>query len=230
MHMDGTVTIIGGAGRIGRLVTGRLLADQAHVRAASRAAREATDLADRGVALYNADIRSADSLRPALDGATVVMVSIEPGAASSGSDRPETTMYTGVKNVLAGCPASLRRFVLLSQIYVTRPDHPMNSGGRLLDWRLRGEDAVRESGLPYTIVRPSWNTLARVAGPAVVLEQGDRGDGKIAVGDVAEACVRAMTSPAAAGKTFELYNGPGQQDTDWESLLTALRPDRVPQY
>ena len=223
--MDGTVTIIGGAGRIGRLVTDRLLAEQTEVRAVSRAAQQATDLANRGVTLYNADIRSADSLRPALDGATAVMVAIEPGAAPSGPDRPEATMYTGVRNVLDGCAASLQRFVLLSQIYVTRPEHPMNSGGRLLDWRLRGEDAVRESGLPYTVVRASWFTSARVGGPGVVLEQGDRGDGKVSVDDVAEACYRALTTPAAAGKTFELYNGPGAPETDWAALLAALRPD-----
>lgn len=226
--MDGTVTIIGGSGRIGRLVIDRLLAGHAQVRVASRSARKASDLADRGVTLYDADIRSADSLKPALNGADVVMVSIEPGGASSGPDRPEATVYSGVKNVLAGSAAGLGRFVLLSQIYVTRPDHPMNSGGRLLDWRLRGEDAVRQSGLPYTIVRPSWFTSTRAAGPAVVLEQGDRGDGKVAVGDVADACFQAMTLPAAAGKTFELYNGQGRPDTDWQSLFAALRPDQAP--
>jgi uncharacterized protein YbjT (DUF2867 family) len=168
-------------------------------------------------------VRTGAGLAEALEGARAVVYSVEPGTAQSGADRPETTMYRGILNVLEHCGPHTERFVLVSQIYVTRSGHPVNQYGRLLDWRLRGEDAVRASGVPYTVVRPSWLT-GSPGGGRVRLEQGDRGDGQISRADAAAACVHALTEPAAAGKTFELYNEPGPA-RPWPELFAALAPD-----
>jgi uncharacterized protein YbjT (DUF2867 family) len=220
------VTVVGGAGRTGRLVAEALLDQGAEVRVVSRHASRARDLASRGAALHDADVRTGDGLADAVRGARAVVYSIEPGTSGSGPDRPETTMYQGVLHVLEHCDPALARFVLVSQIYVTRPGHSINQYGRLLDWRLRGEDAVRASGLPYTVVRPSWLT-GGAAGGRVRLEQGDRGDGQITRADVAAACVSALSEPTAAGKTFELYNEPGAA-RPWPELFAALAPDPRP--
>jgi uncharacterized protein YbjT (DUF2867 family) len=134
-------------------------------------------------------------------------------------------MYQGVVHALRSAPDA-RYFVVVSQIYVTRKDHSMNHSGRLLDWRLRGEDAVRASGLPYTIVRPGWLT-DQVPGRGVRLEQGDRGDGSITRSDVAAACVAALADPGARGKTFEIFNAPGPARA-WSELFAGLAADPAP--
>ncbi len=221
--MVSPVTVVGGAGRTGRLVAGHLLDEGSEARIVSRRASRATELAAAGARLYDADVRTGAGLAEALEGARAVVYCIEPGTAHSGADSPETTMYRGVQNVLEHCGPHTERFVLVSQIYVTRPGHSMNQYGRLLDWRLRGEDAVRASGVPYTVVRPSWLT-GSPGGGRVRLEQGDRGDGQIARADVAAACLHALAEPAAAGKTFELYNEPGAA-RPWPELFAALAPD-----
>lgn len=224
--MISPVTVIGGAGRTGRLVAAALLAEGTAVRVASRHASRAKDLIAKGASAYDVDVRDGTGLADAVRGAAAVVYSVEPGTANSGPTRPETTMYLGVRHVLEHCASSLERFVLLSSIYVTRPEHEFNSWGRLLDWRLRGEDAVRGSGLPYTVIRPAWLTDHKGA-QGIRLEQGDTGDGQISRSDVASACLHALTSPAAAGVTFEMYNEPGKPPADWDSLFSALERDAV---
>jgi uncharacterized protein YbjT (DUF2867 family) len=222
---QGPVTIIGGAGRIGRRIVHRLQERGVPVRVTSRDVRRARRVVPGGVPLEQADVRDPASLTGPLAGCRAVVFSVEPGTADSGPNRPETTMFQGVRNVLDAAGAA--HVVLVSQIYVTRTDHPQNRYGRMLDWRLAGEDLIRARGGPYTIVRPSWLTDARGSGQAVALEQGDTGDGQISRDDVADACVHALWSPAADGKTFEMYNVAGPSATDWDQLFARLRPDHV---
>ncbi|MGN5376604.1 SDR family oxidoreductase [Streptomyces lasalocidi] len=212
------------------IITRRLLDEGHRVRVISRDPQRG--VLPLGVQTHRADVRYADALGPALRGCSGIVFAVEPGIADSGPQSPESTVYDGVRNVLAAAADGRQRphVVLISQIFVTRREHPMNAYGRLLDWRLRGEDEVRASGLPYTVVRPSWLTDDYVAGARVRLEQQDRGDGWVSRRSVAEACVQSLRLPAAGGRTFELYNEPGQAPTDWGPLFDRLIPDRIPAY
>jgi uncharacterized protein YbjT (DUF2867 family) len=228
--MQSPIAVIGGAGRTGVIITRRLLEDGHPVRVISREPERAA--LPPGADRRRADVRYADSLGPALRDCSGIVFAVEPGTADSGPHSPETTVYDGVRNVLAAAADGGQRphLVLVSQIYVTRREHPMNAYGRLLDWRLRGEDEVRASGLPYTVVRPSWLTDSDNAGSRVRLEQHDRGNGWVSRKSLAEACVQALRLPSAGGTTFELYNEPGQEPTDWAPLFDRLIPDRIPAY
>jgi len=68
---------------------------------------------------------------------------------------------------------------------------------------LKGEDLIRESGVPYTIVRPCALT-EEPAGADLIFDQGDNITGKISREEVARICVAALASPNAVGKTFEV--------------------------
>lgn len=83
------------------------------------------------------------------------------------------------------------RFVHLSSAGVTRPGRPgldveaeppavrMNDMlSFLLTYKLKGEDAVRDSGIPMTIIRPCALT-EEPAGAPIVVAQGDDIKGKI---------------------------------------------------
>uniref|UniRef100_A0ACD5Z8C4 Uncharacterized protein n=1 Tax=Avena sativa TaxID=4498 RepID=A0ACD5Z8C4_AVESA len=108
------------------------------------------------------------------------------------------------------------RFVHVSSAGVTRPERPgldlskqppavrMNKElGSILTYKLKGEDLIRESGVPYTIVRPCALT-EEPAGADLIFEQGDNITGKISREEVALLCVAALASPSAVGKTFEV--------------------------
>ncbi|TVU33191.1 hypothetical protein EJB05_24979 [Eragrostis curvula] len=108
------------------------------------------------------------------------------------------------------------RFVHVSSAGVTRPERPgldlskqppavrLNKElGSILTYKLKGEDLVRESGIPYTIVRPCALT-EEPAGADLIFDQGDNITGKISREEVARICVAALSSPNAVGKTFEV--------------------------
>ncbi|GJN19408.1 hypothetical protein PR202_gb06686 [Eleusine coracana subsp. coracana] len=108
------------------------------------------------------------------------------------------------------------RFVHVSSAGVTRPERPgldlskqppavrLNKElGSILTYKLKGEDLIRESGIPYTIVRPCALT-EEPAGADLIFDQGDNITGKISREEVARICIAALSSPSAVGKTFEV--------------------------
>ncbi|KAK9153080.1 hypothetical protein Sjap_000560 [Stephania japonica] len=108
------------------------------------------------------------------------------------------------------------RFVHVSSAGVTRPDRPgldlsrqppavrLNKElGFILTFKLKGEDLIRESGIPYAIVRPCALT-EEPAGADLIFDQGDNITGKISREEVARICVAALESPYAYDKTFEV--------------------------
>ncbi|XP_051128664.1 protein HIGH CHLOROPHYLL FLUORESCENCE PHENOTYPE 173, chloroplastic [Andrographis paniculata] len=108
------------------------------------------------------------------------------------------------------------RFVHVGSAGVTRPDRPgldlskqppavrMNKElGFILTYKLKGEDVLRESGVPYTIVRPCALT-EEPAGADLIFDQGDNITGKISREEIARICIAALDSPYARGKTFEV--------------------------
>ena len=99
--------------------------------------------------------------------------------------------------------------------------------GNYAKWKKRGEDVVRQSGLDYTVVRPTWladeESDSESTAERVGVSQGD----KISVmktrvnrKDVAEVCVEALLHRDATRKvTFELINkeqGKKEEEEDKE--------------
>ncbi|KAK4361226.1 hypothetical protein RND71_020178 [Anisodus tanguticus] len=108
------------------------------------------------------------------------------------------------------------RFVHVSSAGVTRPERPGIDLSKqppavrlnkeldfILTFKLKGEDEIRESGIPYTIVRPCALT-EEPAGADLIFDQGDTITGKISREEVARICVAALKSPYACDKTFEV--------------------------
>ncbi|XP_050368120.1 protein HIGH CHLOROPHYLL FLUORESCENCE PHENOTYPE 173, chloroplastic [Argentina anserina] len=108
------------------------------------------------------------------------------------------------------------RFVHVGSAGVTRPERPgldltkqppavrLNKElDFILTFKLKGEDLIRESGIPYTIVRPCALT-EEPAGADLIFDQGDNITGKISREEVAQICVATLENPYANGKTFEV--------------------------
>jgi uncharacterized protein YbjT (DUF2867 family) len=214
------ILVIGGTGRTGRLIVAGLLADGQSARVLSR--RSAPGLIP-GAEIVNGDVTRLDDVARAFEGATGAVIVVESAMADSGPNSPDEVHRRGTEHAIAAAGDSGARIVLVSQIYITRAhDHPEIAG--IIRARAAAEQALRESGLPYAIVRPSW-LIAGGGGAGIRLEQGDRGDGEISRADVAEACVAALRHSSAVGKTFELYNDPAAPRPDWEAAFAALAPD-----
>lgn len=103
------------------------------------------------------------------------------------------------------------RFVLVSTLGVTRPERfpQLQQMGSLLTYKLSGEEALRKSGCPFTIIRPAGFVDGAPRENRVVIDQGDRLAGSIARADVAEICAEAIFCPEATNVTFECVAQPG---------------------
>ncbi|MGB8690887.1 MAG: CIA30 family protein [Microcoleus sp.] len=138
---------------------------------------------------------------------------------------------------VAACDGiALPRFVMVSSAGVTRPGRPginleeeppavrMNEMlGGILTWKLKGEDCVRSSGIPYTIVRPCALT-EEPGGKALMFDQGDNIKGKVSREDIAELCVQALDQPQACNVTFEVKEGEsGSVPGDWLGLFAGVK-------
>jgi uncharacterized protein YbjT (DUF2867 family) len=143
----------------------------------------------------------------------------------------------GTRNLVTAAPRDLQRFVFVSSAGVERKDKPpfnlLNAFG-VLDAKREGEQAVVQSGLPYTIIRPvrlidgpftsyDLNTLMQATTHqklGIVMAAEDRLNGQTSRIDVAAACVECLSHPATVDKVFELVNqGTRPAVVDWSSLF-----------
>jgi uncharacterized protein YbjT (DUF2867 family) len=143
-----------------------------------------------------------------------------------------------VESIKAYGGPTLPQFIMISSAGVTRPGRPglnleeeppavrMNDQlGGILTWKLRGEEAVRESGIPYTIIRPC--ALTEEPGDKVLaFEQGDNIRGKVSREDIAELCSQVLEQPKACNVTFEVKEEANSNRLlNWESLFSGLKID-----
>lgn len=225
MPVSGRIFITGGGGFVGsnlrRALSGRPL------RLLVRNRSEPASLADGAdVELVEGDVTDPVSLRGAMDGCEAVIhlvaiISEQGGATFDGVIR------RGTENVVAAAQeAGVRRFLHMSAMG-TRDDP--RYGYFQAKWR--AEQAVKDSGLAWTIFRPSVifgpgdefiNTLASLVKVAPIIPVV--GDGKskfqpVAVGEVAEAFINALVDPATNGHVYELGGG---QIYGYEQMLDVI--------
>ena len=115
--------------------------------------------------------------------------------------------------------------LLVSSFAAGQPAHPLNRVTAGLPGRLAAERALRASGLAWTVLRPTWLTDDPPGAHAVSVTQDPRADGMLARVDLAAALVAAAEHPLARGKTFALFNEPGEPPRDWAPVFAALAPD-----
>lgn len=227
-----TVLVAGATGRTGQQIVRHLQEQGYHVRALVRDPVTAKELLGPAVEYVQGDVREPAAVVAALRGAGAVISSLA-ARGKEGPNRPEMIDYEGVRNLVnAGMAAGVRQFVLVSSRGVTQTDHALNRlFGKVLEWKLKGEDALRGSGLAYTIIRPA--SLLNEPGGAggLAFEQGDR---KVSAAlsipreDVARVCVEALKYPEAAFRTFDIHRTDSAAPTDWQAEFASLKPDAKP--
>lgn len=220
------VLVAGATGRTGQELVRELTAAGYRVRALVRNADSARAVLGESVEYATGDVRQPATLDAALKGARYA-ISAVGATRKDPANGPEFVDFGGVRNLAAAAAAAnLEQIVVVSSAGVTHKDHILNRVfDNVLIWKGKGEEAVRASGVPYTIVRPG-GLVDKPGGMAGVrLEQGDKGTGVIPRADLARVCVAALKSAAARNRTFELYSAQTPPDTDWDGLFGRLAAD-----
>jgi uncharacterized protein YbjT (DUF2867 family) len=225
---DRTVLVIGATGRSGAPTLAALrAAGYTRVRALVRDPAGARAKVAAEVELVRGDVRDPASLAAALAGVQYIVSTLGANTFDDPANSPEKVDYEGVRNVATAAKAAgVKHYVQVSSLGVTNPNHPLNRFGKVMDWKLKGENALRASGVPYTIVRPGG--LGDGPGGKVGLRVG-QGDtlesGQIQRADVATVCVQALGNPDAIGKTFEVIGGAPGASVDWAAFFKPLKRD-----
>ena len=222
--VTGRIFITGGSGFVGSNIR-RALGDRP-VRLLVRNERDDAALAGPNVELVEGDVTRPESLRGAMDGCEaaihlVAIIAEEGGATFDGVIRQGTVnVVEEAKRVGVG------RFLHMSAMGTLNDPR---YGYFEAKWQ--AEQAVKESGLVWTIFRPSIifgpgdgfiNVLAGLVKAAPVIPVVGDGESKfqpIAVEEVAAAFARAIDDPSTVGQTYEL--GGGQVYT-YEQLLDVI--------
>ncbi len=231
--MDSKILVAGATGGVGEQVVRQLLAAGRAVRILVRDEAKATKLfadTERSDQLefVVGDVRHPETLGPAFAGMSHVICATG-SRAPIGGNAPKNVDYEGVSNLVdAAKVAGVTRFLLVSSMSVTKSNHFLNAFGQVLTWKLRGENVLRASGLPYTIVRPGGLKDDPGGVLALYFDQGDRiGTGMISRADVATVCLHALGRVEALNTTFEVVNKEGSPPdaAGWDALFATLQPD-----
>ncbi|MEU8032401.1 NAD(P)H-binding protein [Streptomyces sp. NPDC049099] len=188
------IVVTGATGNVGRPLTQALAKAGEQVTAVSRHAVAMPD----GVRHVTADLAEPASLTPALDGAKALFLLLS-GDLHAPEARPA--------DIIGLAAASgVRRVVLLSsQGVATRPLGPSRVAMRAV------EDALRESGLDWAVLRPggfasnalAWAESIRTQG-TVAAPFGDVGVPVIDPADIAEVAAACLLDDRHAGGVYEL--------------------------
>jgi uncharacterized protein YbjT (DUF2867 family) len=228
------IVVAGASGRAGSYLTPRLKEEGLRFRALTRDAAEARKRLgsdSQGVEWVEADVRDPAQVARALAGADYV-VSVVGSREMSGPNSAEFVDYAGVKNLVdAARKEKVRHFVLLSAIGASDPQSAANKLFKgALQWRFKGEEYLRASGLGYTIVRPAGLTNGAAGEQGVKLYQGD--DWKqhlrktISRDDLALVLIESMRDPRARDATFEIANDAAEPPGTWPAQMRKLLADR----
>ncbi|KAK3155969.1 hypothetical protein QOZ80_2AG0101140 [Eleusine coracana subsp. coracana] len=105
-----------------------------------------------------------------------------------------------------------------------------NRREQVLKAKQAGEDALRKSGLGYTIVRPGPLQEEPGGQRALIFDQRNRISQGISCADVADICVKALHDSTARNKSFDVcYEHVSEQGNELYELVAHL-PDKTNNY
>jgi uncharacterized protein YbjT (DUF2867 family) len=201
------VAIAGGHGQIA-LRLARVLEDRGDdVVALIRNPDHAADVEQAGAepAVVDLEHASEDEVAEAIKGSDAVVFAAGAGPGS-GPGRKETMDYGGaVKLIEAAKRAGGRRYVIVSSMGADADAPGDDTFAVYLRAKGRADDAVRASGLEWTVVRPG--RLTNDPGTGKVALGADVPRGEVSRDDVAQVLAAVLHEPATAGQTLDLVGG-----------------------
>ncbi|MEU3269782.1 NAD(P)H-binding protein [Saccharomonospora sp. NPDC006951] len=190
------ILVTGATGTVGGILLRHLISHGEAVRAMTRT--PSVLAAHSGLDVVGADFDDPESLAAAVAGVRAVFLLTAPASATPKHDL----------NLLdAACSAGVTTIVKLSAI-----GSGERIGGKIVGaWHLEAEAAVRESGMAWTVLRPSSfasNTLAFAeaikAGDPIPNTTATARQGVIDPRDIAAVAAAALTGPGHGGRVHTL--------------------------
>lgn len=198
------VVVAGAHGQIARQLH-PLLTDQGHkVQGLIRNPDQAPTVERAGAVPVMCDLEAEAQLDDFLEEADAVVFAAGAGPGSGEERKWRLDRDGAVKLIDAACRRGVERFVMVS---VMNPDQPRGSEvfQAYLEAKRQAEDALRASGLDWTIVRPGRLTDDPATGRVSIARDLERDD--VPRGDVATTVAETLAIPETAHWTFDVVGG-----------------------
>jgi len=222
-----TILVVGATGLLGRATALSLLKDGKRVRAMVRDRARAADLSQAGAELVDGDLTDPASLELACKGAFRVFVAAHSllGRGRYSSAQVDHVGHSAL--IAAARGAGVARFVYTSAMGA-REDHPID----FFRTKFEIEEVLRDSGLSFTILRPSAFMESHVhrfngqllldKGSTFLIGPGDKPRNFVAVRDVVPIAVEALVTDMLAGRTIEI-GGPDNECNKDVAIMYQVR-------
>lgn len=151
-----------------------------------------------------------------------------PGSGSSVTE--EQVALQGMKTLVKHAK-NVKKIIYVTSMFVTRPNTFvalfLNTLAKMtLKWKLEAENVLRESGIPYVIIRPGRLTDKEITDKGVQFYQGDKDVGHLTSRvDVGRACIESIERDVQ-NTTFEMTNTYSSGNTDWGKQFSSLHKDQ----
>jgi uncharacterized protein YbjT (DUF2867 family) len=227
---DELILVLGASGRTGRYVI-KYLKEQGRnfISVTSNKERAIENVGD-GYNWVEADIKVPAQLEPLMAGVTKIISGVGANVFE-GPNGPEFVDYGVHKSMveLAEAAGTIDHIVLMSSSGVTQEDNPLNKYGNVLTWKLKGEDAVRNSSIDHTIIRGGGLADNEADTVGIRMQQGDtvRSEGGYTGrGNFAALCIESIDNPDADNKTLEAFDDDSREIGAWRNEFGALVADK----
>jgi len=168
-------------------------------------------------AVLDLEQASVEDVVGVIDGADAVVFAAGAGPGSGAGRKRTMDLGGALKLIEAAKETGVRRYAMVSAMGAADP--PASGGevfGEYLRAKAAADEALRGSGLEYTIVRPGGLTDAPGTGRVRIAKRLPRGE--VPRADVAAVLAAVLVAPNAIGREFDLLTG----ETPVEEAVAAL--------
>ena len=229
------ILVVGATGVVGGMIARRLLDEEKEVRVLVRRDSPSSQLVQRGLATsaeelieagaqpVHGDLRDRASLDVAVEGVETVITTAN-SAMRGGADNPQSVDLEGNHNLIeAARDASVEHFIFVSLLGAD-----INNPAPFVQAKARSEQALRESGVEYTVLAPTafmemWPAMvvgmpALQGRPITLLGEGRRRHSFVSNRDVAAFAVSAVERPEARNQYLAVG---GPEPLSWREVVAT---------
>lgn len=198
------ITIVGGHGQVAMLLHPILRKKRHHVRGIIRKSEQADDLRGMGAKPVVCDIEKTDDISEAVGQVDAVLFAAGAGPGSGAARKWTVDRDGAIKLIDAAKKNGISRYVIISAMGVEEPRG--NEVFRAYQKaKAEADEALRNSGLDYTIIRPGRLTDDPGTGRVALAPELPRDE--IPREDVAAVLAEVLETPETAGHQFDLTSG-----------------------
>lgn len=213
------ITIVGGHGDVAMLLHPILKRKGHQVRGIIRKEEQAEDLEEVGATPVVCDIEEHDDISEAVAEVDAVLFAAGAGPGS-GADRKFTVDRDGaIKLIKAAKKNNISRYVMISAMGLDEP-----RGNAVFQAyqqaKAEADEALRTSGLDYTIIKPGRLTDEEGTGRVALAPELPRGE--VPRQEVAEVLAEVIENPHTAGLELSLTEGETPVEQAVENVLRIV--------